>query len=434
MRPFILVFFYITDELLSLGTPLASGLFAVFAVVFCLMHPDTQRGASPSPRIGWAFFALLLFGTVGAVLSGTRLTPLFAATVLLLYALWWSGARLPPASALVTPGAALFGVLLSTLFVVIAGLGFDLFATARGIPSNRPAGLFLEPSHLAIYTLPLWLIAFSRPRYRPLLLICLLILAPTQFTFSMAAVVLAYAGLRAMLTAKSLSQSLRSLSKVGIALALAAWVVYLVPDLLVLDGVPLATYMSSRLLGLGAQLGEENFSLSPLVVLQGVELAGLSIAASDGLGVGLGNLGINEAIFGSSASRAIIITATADGSDLNLRDGGILINKLAGEVGILLVVILWVVIVAWKRLRALPASLARHVHLVFLAVIATLLLVRALPYFAAPTCLAILSLASLAQGGLKKVKRRRRRRPAATVSPHATVTLASGPGSPPGSP
>lgn len=425
MRPFVFVFFYVTDELLSLLTPLASGLFAVFVVAWCLMHPATSRAAPPSTRILWTFSALLVMGTVGAVLSGTRVSPLFVGTVILLYALWWSGARLPPVTRLVTPGAALFGVLLATAFVVPAVWGYDLFSAARGVPANRVAGLFLEPSHLAIYVMPLWLIAFQQRSYRPVLLICLVILAPSQFTFSMAAILLIFFGLRALLVSPSLTHTLASFSKLGLVLALAAWVVYLVPDLFVLDGIPLATYLASRLFGFGALPGDDNFSVSPLVILQGFELAAMSIDASRGLGVGLGNLGTNEAIYGLSASRAIIVSVTAGGIDLNLRDGGILLNKLAGEIGIMIILLAGVVANGFGKIRAMPASRSRDMHVIIMSILFTVLFVRALPYFAAPTCLAILTLASLVHGGAKIGRRRRRVRRQVDTAGAATPLTSS---------
>ncbi len=408
IRAYILVLFYIADEVTSLLTPVASGLFALFIIAFCLMHPGTRRAAPPSRTIAITFTALLGLGTVGAVLSGTALSPLFVMTVALLFALWWTGARLPPMTRLITPAAALFGVLLATCFVVMAVLGFDLFSALRGVEANRPAGLFLEPSHLALYVMPLWLIAYSKQSLRPILYVCLLFLVATQFTFSMFAVVSAFIGLKVIFESKSMRHTLATLLKSMAVVAAALFLVYSVPDLLVINDIELPTYINNRIFGFVAREGDENFSLSPLVIVQGVELAGLSIDASKGLGVGLGNMGINEAIYSQSPTRDILVRVTAEFESLNLRDGGILMNKLVGEIGIFVLFFAWLLARAALRIRSLPRSRARHLHIVFAALTVTLLLVRAIPYFAAPTCLAILSLASLLHGGLKRRKRRRR--------------------------
>lgn len=417
IRAYILVLFYITDEVTSLLTPVASGLFALFIIAFCMMHPATRHAAPPNRSIAFAFTALLGFGTVGTVLSGTALSPLFVMTVALLFALWWTGARLPPMTRLITPAAALFGVVLASLFVVFALFGFDLFSTLRGVEANRAAGLFLEPSHLALYVMPLWLIAFSRQSFRPLLYACMLFLVAAQFTFSMFAVLAAFFGLKAILDSQSLRHSLTTMLKAASFVVAALVLVYSVPDLLVINNVELPTYINNRIFGFVAREGDENFSLSPLVIVQGVELAGLSLSASEGLGVGLGNMGINESIFSQSPTRDILVRVTADFENLNLRDGGILLNKVVAEIGIFVLPFLWLLARAALRIRSLPRSRARHFHMVLAALTVTLLLVRAIPYFAAPTCLAILSLASLLHGRRQRRKRRRR-------APRLSVQLA----------
>jgi hypothetical protein len=161
------------------------------------------------------------------------------------------------------------------------------------------------------------------------------------------------------------------------------------------------------------------------VILQGFELAGMSLAASRGLGVGLGNLGTNEAIYGMSASRDIIVSVTAGAIDLNLRDGGILLNKLTGEIGIMMLLLAGVVVRAFGKIRAMPASRARDLHLIVMTILVTVVFVRALPYFAAPTCLAILALASLLHGGAKIGRRRRRLRRLAHAAGVATPLTSS---------
>ncbi|WP_418316419.1 hypothetical protein [Piscinibacter sakaiensis] len=366
---------------------------------------------------------LLVLGTVGAVLSGTRLSPLFVLTLVLLYALWTTGARLPPLTRLITPAAALFGVLLALVFLVFALFDLDLFSTLRGVEANRAAGLFLEPSHLALYVMPLWLIAFARPAFRPLLWACMLLFVATQFTFSMVGVLGGFIALKLLLDSKSLRHTLFSMLKVLLVVSAALVLIYSVPDLIVINGIELATYINNRIFGFVARAGDENFSLSPLVIVQGVELATLSLISSSGLGVGLGNMGINEAIYSQSPTRDILIAVTADFESLNLRDGGILLNKLAAELGFMVLPFLWLLARAAMRIRTMPHSHARHVHIVLGGLALALLLVRALPYFAAPTCLVILSLASLTHLGPKRRKRKSRTRAQRRSAPQLAAQM-----------
>ncbi len=416
-----LVLLFVLDEVLSLATPVASGLFALGLIAWLQGNPAARRPADPvwKPAI-----LLLVAGGSGAIVSGTGFQVLFLPTLLLLAWMWRSGTRIDPRRPLVTPRAAMFGVLVSSAFLLAAQFDLDLYSWLRDIPSNRPAGLFLEPSHFALYVGPLWLIAYGRRRYRPALVAALLYFLSTLFSMTLVAVLGAAWILRALLAAKSFAGLGRAAVATGVAAGVLYGVVRFAPDLIEIDGLPLGDYITHRVIGLFDVQGDGIVKLSPLVILQGFEIAGESFVASLGLGVGLGNLGVNEAINATSGARELINRVTTGFIDLNLRDGAILANKLVGELGVLALAVPWMIWRAALRVRAMPPGGNRHFHTVMLSTLCCLVLVRALPYFSAPTALSIAVLASLlarrsaAAVPVRPPRRRRRRLP---VTPPAAV-------------
>lgn len=423
LRPHLLVLLYVLDQALSLATPVASGLFALGLLLW--LHG--QRRRMPAAPIGAAVAVVFLAGLVGAVISGTGVRLLSLMTIVLLALVWRAGTRLSPEQALITPGAAMFGVLLSTAFLVPAQFGFDFFSWLRDIPANRAAGLYQEPSHFGLYVGPLWLIAFASGRHRLLLVVLMLYYLATLFSMSLAGLLGMGWAVHAVLGARSLRRIVRICVVAAIALSGLFAILRTAPDLVLVANVPIGDFVTERVAGFFSDEVDETIGISPLVVLQGFEIAGRSFSASLGLGVGLGNLGVNEGINSTVPTRELVNRITAGNVDLNLRDGAILANKVVGELGILALAIPWLAVVAGQRIRAMGAGPARAYLTVMLTVVLCQLLLRGLSYFAAPTCLAILTLATLsrdrtANGALPAHRRLRiRRRPRTLAAPVNTA-------------
>lgn len=422
MSGYIVVLFYLLDSLMSLLLPVSRGLFALIILMMLWSRADVRAARPTGWRLAAAFGALGMSGVAGAMLSGTPITPIFVFTVIVMYALWTTGARLPVRVALIRPDAALFGVVLAHLFLLISLAGFDVYERARGVESNRGAGLFLEPSHFALYMTPLWLMAFQRRRYRPVLIALLLLAMATVFslTFALALAMAALVG--ALLRAPSVWHVISNMLKFAALLAVVATAVFTMGESLRVGEVSMASYLEERITGLFASADEAYVSLSSLAVLQGVEIASASLTASRGMGVGLGNLGINEGINNTSLYRELINRLTGDDTDLNLRDGGLLINKLTGEIGVWVLLLLPLLARHFTQLRQLGPGSVRGYHAALLAIVFTQLFVRGLPYFSATSCLAVLAMASFwharpASAGAKALKptgrhlRRRSTRP-----------------------
>lgn len=421
MSAYLVLAAYLLDPMVSALLPVSSGLFAVFLVIF-LWARAAPRQALPRGmplRIAAVFAGLGLCGLAGAVLSGTPVTPLFIGTVVLLYLLWSRGARWQPGRRLLRPSVAMVGVVLAHLALIPNLFGFDLFELLRGVPSNRAAGLFAEPSHFGLYVTPLWLLAYSRPRYRPLLIVLLLLSAGLVFSLTNLLFLAIAAAVVLALRVRSLRHAAVSFGVFAAVVAALTAALVTWGDAVEIDGMPLSNYVSERVVQLFVDPEESEIGISSLAVLQGVDIARGSVTASLGLGVGLGNLGINEAINSGSLYRELMFRATGSEQDLNLRDGGLLLNKLIGEMGIFAVLVLVLTIGQFRRVRALEPAAARHYHTALLALLVTQLFVRGLPYFSAPSCLMIVSLASLAHAGAARaatgraVRRARRRHSAA---------------------
>lgn len=426
--PFVIVAFYLLDSILSLLLPVSRGIFVLLIVPYLFMHADFRRYRPARWPIVAGFATLAVAGAIGAVLSGTGLTPIFAFSVLLMFVLWSGGASLNVRRVLITPGAALVGVILALLFLLLSLAGFDLYGVLRGVESNRGAGLFLEPSHFGLYVTPLWLIAYQRRSFRLPLYAMLLLAAATLFSLTLAASLIVALAVSIALRAPSsrvlAKDSLKFLVIVGAVVA----VIVALDDAIVIEDRTLSTYLGERFTGLLATGEEDYVSLSSLAVLQGIEIASESVVASRGFGVGLGNLGVNDAINDASIYRRVINRLTGDDLDLNLRDGGLLLNKLTGELGIFALGVAALLVLQFRRLRALPRGVMRHYHYAMFAFIVTEIFVRGLPYFSAPSCLAIISMAALLHRPRRSKRRKPRRagRPVAhPLAPTAQLTAGS---------
>ena len=393
MKAAMILALYLSDQLVSEMLPLSSGLFPVALIAMCMSRVVVY------PRVlarAVAFGVLALAtGFVGALLSGTPISALFVATVVLLACMYVFGAGLRGFdTVLITPNAAFVGVLIASSFLLFSVLGWDAMSIVQGKPTNRGAGLFIEPSHYALFVMPLWLMAFQKRQYRIWLYVALVFSIVKCFS----ATLLAFTTIAFVLTAYLQNSLIKlDLHKAGRWCAgglVLLLVTYGLAGFVYVDDEPLQGYVGSRLYSLVNPDDAEAYNLSSLVALQGIELAKISITHSLGLGVGLGNFGTSEQIVNQSDYRTVIQTIT-DGEDLNLRDGASLASKLVGELGILSLAVTLLLVRCFRNLKNVRNSRIMGYHGAIAVVLVCLLFVRALPYFSAPACLAFLSIVGL---------------------------------------
>jgi hypothetical protein len=239
--------------------------------------------------------------------------------------------------------------------------------------------------------MPLWLIAYQHRAYRPWLYTTLAFSAALCFSTTLLVFVLGALVLQVYLTTAQKTQSLYEHCRRVIFVAMLLVLAYSMLSVLTVDGMPLQSYVGSRLYGLVNSEDAVAHNLSSLVVLQGIELAKLSFLESFGMGVGLGNFGTSDQIVDQSVYRTLINTIL-DGRDLSLRDGGLLANKLVGELGVLALVIAPILLFYFRRLKSTLDGCQLIYHGALAVTLICLLFIRALPYFSAPVCLAVFSL------------------------------------------
>jgi hypothetical protein len=402
---------YLGDQVISALLPFSSGPFTIALLLICLqrMHVTLRTQV----RVASALAAALAAGTVGALLSATPLGAFFVATAVLLALMWMAGASLSPKDmVLITPRGAFIGVMVASAFLVLGLLGLDAMSIARQIPANRVAGLFLEPSQYALFVMPLWLIAVRRPPYRPWLYAALALPLATAFSTTLVIVSGTALAIHLFLEARRTRLHFATWARrIGLS-AIFVMIAGPLSSQLSVDDVPLNDYVKSRFIGLLDASDEENYNISSLVVLQGLELASLSFTNSFGFGVGLGNFGTSERVLNQSSVRAVITSITTDNIDLSLRDGGLLASKLFGELGLLSLPLVALMVRYFRRLRLAGRGASTAYHSAFAAVMLCMLFTRALPYFAAPVCLGIFSIAGVTQstrktGGARRDDHRR---------------------------
>jgi hypothetical protein len=401
LRAALILTLYLSDQLVSEMLPFSSGLFPVALIALCVSRVVVY------PRVlarAVAFVALALAtGFVGALLSRTPMSALSVATVVLLAGIYVFGAGLRGFDTLlITPNAAFMGVLVASGFLLLSVLGWDAMSMVQGRPTNRGAGIFIEPSHYALFVMPLWLIAFQKREYRIWLYLTLAFSIVKCFSATLLAFMIVAFVVTAYLQNTLIQFDLHKVGRWCAGGLVLLLVTYGLAGFIYVDDEPLQEYVGSRLYSLVNPDDAEAYNLSSLVALQGVELARLSLMQSWGLGVGLGNFGTSEQILSQSDYRNLVHTFT-DGEDLNLRDGVLLANKLVGELGVLVLSMPLILVRYFRRLKCESDPDLLTYYGALAALVLCLIFVRGLPYFSAPACLCIFSLVTLLSGHARPV-------------------------------
>ncbi len=383
------------DQILSAGFAFTSSGLAALALAFVVLgsEPRVWQHRTILANVSILTVSLIALGAAGAAVAGCgeqfyfmTMSACFAA---ILGLATFSYARAIRKGPLIGPAASRWAVVFVTAMLVIAALGFDLYGTVAGAPTNRAAGLFAEPSHLALYGFVAWGYAWLYKPNRPLVVISLALAFYYAFSLTLVLVLLAWVGFA---TAFRLVRPVTLAATVS-AIAVPALLATQLSSVFV-DG-PLgnvARYVDSRIVGLLAPEQSDAPNLSSIVLLRGVDLAHSSAVHSSGLGLGIGNMGCSAAVNESSEYTAIL---SAYGlQELNLRDGSTLGAKLVAELGFAgAAMLLGFLVVCTALLMRLRGRQNKQEAAVACALMATLLFVRALPYFAIPTLIAVFVLA-----------------------------------------
>lgn len=386
--------------LLLLDQSLSAGIVHTSSGLAALMLAAATLGAMPRAWLSRTVLAnvailaasLIAVGIAGAAVAGCHrqfyfmaMSSMFAAILAMAaYAYSRTSAHGSAFGPLIGPIASRWAVVLLTMALIVAALGFDLYSTVQGAPSNRSAGFFAEPSHLALYGLVAWGFAWLHRPNRTLVVVSLAVTFYLAFSLTLVLSLVAWFGFAVLFR---LVRPVM-LSAAAALLAAAAVLVTHAPSLVAegpLGGV--ARYVDSRVSSILApdQSGAPN--LSSVVMLRGIDLTRASLLHSSGLGLGLGNMGCSDAVNASSEWNAVL--AAYGLPDLNLRDGSILAAKLVAELGLIgAVLMVGFVLVCGILAFRLRARRLRHEAAIACALLSTLLFVRALPYFAMPTVVA----------------------------------------------
>jgi len=335
-------------------------------------------------------------GFGGATLSGTPITAVFFVNVLMLGLMWLIGSGLRGCnSVVITEPFALIGVFVSCGFLLLSMLGLDLFSLLLGESTNRPTGLYLEPSHYALFTLPLWIIAYRRSQYRPWLYAALMLSLVFSYSLTLLLMILF-----TLFFTRLLHRTVRPYRMVTVVrdliLIITTTVIcyFISSSINILEDISLREYTLERINSFISDDKSANTNLSVLVVLQGIDLAKFSFLQSCGLGVGVGNMGLSEEVAAMNQYQ-LIINSIMQGGDLNLRDGGVLMAKIVGEFGLLALLVPLIFVNYIRRIAKIEHEMQLNYHRAFPVLILGVLFVRALPYYSAPVCLAIFSIASV---------------------------------------
>ena len=375
------------DELINTFSPFSSGLgLFLFLGFFVFIRPAPVAGRPESTAIkepGYLYGGLIVmlvifvYSQIASFASPCQGDYVFSFSTTWVLAISWLAIEIQvphlPKTPLIESNHALTGLVLVSLALILSAFGFDLYEFLLQDKVNRPSGLFLEPSHLALYATPLALasIGDSKTRLPGLLLtglICVL-------AFSVTIALLFFLILIAFLAHKLANSGLYT-NKRDILLIAIAGTVFIIIFL------NYGTYNTSRIEGL---LNYENTTnWSSLVYINGWMLAYSSIVHTSGLGLGLGSMGCSDFINYNNATLAQTMMPLSGGLITNLRDGSFLASKIASELGLFGIVLLSFTL--FHVLKLMLPAIRGNFNLELIGVIILLLVLlfaRGLPYFSA---------------------------------------------------
>lgn len=391
---FSIVAFLLTDQLLALATPFSSGL-GLIVFILCLalsLVPELKTSVGllrtfkrkltlTNCLLPVLLVPYSLFCVVNAPCNG-QIT--FAIATVLLIVFTWFFIKIYVEHIkfknIIEPNHALFGLLLIYFFLCMAANGYDLYSMLQEMLTNRPSGLYSEPSHLILYASPLIFTVIHDNKTRLLgilLTIFIFVLAFTVTNAALISLVMFFYTSHYFISRKELS------------LVKGNFIIFVVMILFALSFN--RPYIQDRLnVSQEINVSQETRNLSTLVYLNGWLLAKESLLNTSGTGLGLGSMGCSESINNSSSTLSAF-TKTYDGEIICARSGSFLASKIISELGVLGVLIL--IYIAFKLLCFFKVGVSRKFDLILYGTVSltiTLLFIRGTTYFSAPSIFCLL--------------------------------------------
>lgn len=342
------VFTYLADQLFNLILGFgASGIALSLLIIAAPIQLQRLYLERRIPSINlpgiWFFYVLTGWSIVAtAWLGKCGLSSKGAASLILVWLIFLAWKVLDLSRIAISKHLSLAILILGGASLIAQYFGFGILS--RFWVLNKPSGLFNEPSHVAMYLLPLIFYRLLK-NYRDPVAICLIgiiLLLANSATF-----VVGIGLLCLVMYARVLKVSPRR-----ILLGLLALGLFLASILMVEVGLLNVSIISERVYAiiLAASRADPSgiMNASAIVWLNGWSQAYDSIILTNGLGVGWNQMGCGDFYWVGRFSNHISLWT--GGLVLNWNDGSFLASKLISELGAL-----GVVIVTWLTIRSAKA-------------------------------------------------------------------------------
>ena len=394
-----LVTFILLDQLVAIYTPFSSGAGLVIFMASLLVNVFLKNRSAITKQ--WVMnlqysklfnlhdvlicMAIILYSIIATALAPCKSQMTFSlATVGLIVFIWffikWYLTEFKFKN-LIEPNHALIGLIIIFICLCMAVSGYDLYSNLRGTASNRPSGLFLEPSHLALFGAPLMLVGIASIRTRLLSVLLTTFIFVLAYSLTFIVLFWAISGIYIFYLFINATKVNQKVIKLSMLICLATIFI------ITLHGAYIAERTQTQ-----TQTQTQNFST--LVYKNGWHLAMVTLLNTSSIGLGLGNMGCSNIInMDKSTLSADVIAQTKDSKLISARDGSFLTSKLISELGVVgFLIILWMVlkgllIIARVSQKSFDLITAGSIGLFFV-----LFFVRGLPYFSAVVFYCLLQL------------------------------------------
>lgn len=393
-----MVAFLLFDQLLALTTPFSSGfgLLLFLAALAISAVPNFMKqnnliarfksGIKPSNVV--LPLLIINYSILGATNAPCHGYLFFSLSTAFLVIFSWKFVEIYTCclnfNQIIEPKHAIVGLFIVYFCLCMSVNGHDIYSILQGAPTNRPSGLYLEPSHLILYASPLIFTAISNQQTRAfgiLLTVFIFVLAFTLTNFALAGLIILYYLIHYQLTKRKFANA-KNLSLVFLSMTIFA---------VTLNGSHITDRMETKSV---VDSGTKNFST--LVYLNGWLLAKATIENTSGIGLGLGAMGCSEVINNDKQTLSAEVKryqGKIDSKIICIRDGSFLAAKIISELGLLGICLISFIL--YKIILNLLKMLNFEFDLILtgsMCLIMTFLFIRGLPYFAAPIVFCLISM------------------------------------------
>lgn len=388
-----LVCFLLFDQLLALATPFSSGLglsifmglLAITSMPKAFKQPNKVSDllASLTPVRLIVMVLIVIYSLIASINAPCNDYFSFSLTTTFLVVLTWGFLNVYTSNfefnEVIEPTHALVGLVVIFLFLCMATMGFDLYSILKHSPTNRPSGLYLEPSHIALFASPLIFTVIKSQQTRIfgiLLTVFISVLAFTLTNLALTGLVMVCYILHSLFSGHWKVAKTNGFLIMFMAILLFAFTLH-------------SSYLRDRL-----ETTKETKNGSMLVYLNGWLLAESTILHTNGLGLGPGAMGCSEAINNDPKTLSARPGVTSfNGEIICVRSGSFLASKVISELGWLGIIV--VALLCYQLARVFISALSFEFDLLLvgsLCLTATLFFIRGVTYFSAPTVFCILML------------------------------------------